>query len=322
MVTPPGAVYKRDFWADENPKYTRPHHRMLKVARLVNRLAAGRDCRLLDVGCGPATLGLLLDPNVQYYGIDIAIGEPSPNLTERDILEEPISSEHAPFDLIVAQGLFEYLADSQSRKLAEIAELLAPNGTFIASYVNFDHRQPDHYWPYNCIQSGGPIPGQLGRALRHRKAAPDVTQLEPSRARAVVPPSAEYVRQPEYTVRDTTPGRPVPLRLPWTRLNGVTCATEERFWRPLTTNGGLAQLQIRHDLSQVVETATSCWSNAPDRHPQLLRDRLVRKIVIAHQYAKEALTARRQPLGGHPNHTRLLLPEKRGIERVRAPRPP
>ena len=41
MATPPGAVYKRDFWADENPKYTRPHHRMLKVARLVNRLAAG-----------------------------------------------------------------------------------------------------------------------------------------------------------------------------------------------------------------------------------------------------------------------------------------
>ena len=41
-LLPPGAVYKRDFWADENTKYTRPHHRMLKVARLVNRLAAGK----------------------------------------------------------------------------------------------------------------------------------------------------------------------------------------------------------------------------------------------------------------------------------------
>ena len=152
MATPPGAVYKRDFWANENPKYTRPHHRMLKVARLVNRLAAGMNCRLLDVGCGPATLGHLLDPNVQYYGIDIAIGDPSPNLTECDILQEPITSEGAPFDFVVAQGLFEYLADSQSRKFAEIAELLAPHGRFIVSYVNFDHRQPDHYWPYNCIQ--------------------------------------------------------------------------------------------------------------------------------------------------------------------------
>ena len=81
MTKSPGAVYKRDFWADENTKYTRPHHRMLKVARLVNRLAAGKNCRLLDVGCGPATLGLLLDPNMRYYGIDIAIQEPSPNLT-------------------------------------------------------------------------------------------------------------------------------------------------------------------------------------------------------------------------------------------------
>ena len=81
MPTSPGAVYKRDFWANENTKYTRPHHRMLKVARLVNRLAAGRNCRLLDVGCGPATLGHLLDPNVEYYGIDIAIQEP---VTEPD----------------------------------------------------------------------------------------------------------------------------------------------------------------------------------------------------------------------------------------------
>jgi SAM-dependent methyltransferase len=155
MTTSHGAVYKREFWADENTKYTRPHHRMLKVARLVNRLAAGKNSRLLDVGCGPATLGLLLDSNVQYFGIDIAIQEPAPHLQECDILQQPICSEEAPFDLIVAQGLFEYLANSQSRKFAEIADLLAPNGTFIVSYVNFDHRRPDYYWPYNSIQPAG-----------------------------------------------------------------------------------------------------------------------------------------------------------------------
>ena len=152
MRTPPGAVYKREFWVDENTKYTRPHHRMLKVARLVNGMTAGRNCRLLDVGCGPATLGLLLGPNVQYYGVDIAIQRPAPNLTECDILQEPIRSDKAPFDVIVAQGLFEYLADSHARKFAEIAELLAPDGKFIASYVNFDHRRPNHYWPYSSIQ--------------------------------------------------------------------------------------------------------------------------------------------------------------------------
>jgi cyclopropane fatty-acyl-phospholipid synthase-like methyltransferase len=172
MPASPGAVFKRDFWADENTKYTRPHHRMLKVARLVNRLAAGKDCRLLDVGCGPATLGLLLDRNVQYYGIDIAIQEPSANLTECDILQEPISSEWAPFDLIVAQGLFEYLADNQSRKFEEIAALLTRQGKFIASYVNFDHRRPNHYWPYNCIQSGAQFRASLAEYFVIEKQIP------------------------------------------------------------------------------------------------------------------------------------------------------
>jgi SAM-dependent methyltransferase len=207
MATPPGAVYKRDFWADENPKYTRPHHRMLKVARLVNRLAAGTNCRLLDVGCGPATLGLLLDPNVQYYGIDIASKEPSPNLTECDILQEPISSEGAPFDLIVAQGLFEYLADSQSQKLAEISDILAPHGRFIASYVNFDHRRPDHYWPYNCIQPAAQFRDSLAEYFVIERRLPtshNWSHHEPERP---------YLRMPNMYVN---------MNIPWvTRRLGV-----------------------------------------------------------------------------------------------------
>jgi SAM-dependent methyltransferase len=151
----PRVVYPRDFWAEENTKYVRPHLRMRKVARLVNRLAAGREVGLLDVGCGPATLELLLAPNIRYYGIDIAIQEPAPNLKQRDILQEPISSDAAPFDLIVAEGLFEYLADKQSQKFAEIADLLTPSGRFIVTYVNFDHRRPNYYWPYSNIQSSG-----------------------------------------------------------------------------------------------------------------------------------------------------------------------
>ena len=91
-------------------------------------MAAGREVSLLDVGCGPATLERLLAPNIRYYGIDIAIQEPAPNLKQSDILQEPISSDAAPFDLIVAEGLFEYLADQQSRKFAEIADLLTPSG--------------------------------------------------------------------------------------------------------------------------------------------------------------------------------------------------
>jgi SAM-dependent methyltransferase len=152
MSTSSVSVFKRDFWSQENLKYSRPHYRMRKMARLVNRLADGKECRLLDVGCGPATLRQLLDPNIDYHGIDIAIQEPSPGLVERDLLREPIASDHAPFDLIVAQGFFEYMADAQSQKFAEIAELLVPDGRLVVTYVNFDHRRPNLYTPYSNIQ--------------------------------------------------------------------------------------------------------------------------------------------------------------------------
>ena len=116
MSTSSGAVQKRDFWSHENLKYAQPHFRMRKVARVVNKLADGKACRLMDVGCGPATLRRLLDPNIAYHGVDIAIQLPSPELVERDLLREPIDSDDAPFDLVVAQGFFEYMSDAQSKK--------------------------------------------------------------------------------------------------------------------------------------------------------------------------------------------------------------
>jgi SAM-dependent methyltransferase len=204
MTELPGAVYKKDFWADENTKYARPHHRMLKVARLVNRLAAGKEQRLLDVGCGPATLGHLLEPNIHYFGIDIAIQEPAPNLTECDILQEPISSEEAPFDLVVAQGLFEYLADSQSQKFAEIAELLTPAGRFIVSYVNFDHRRPDHYWPYNSIQPAAQFKNSLREHFVIEKELPtshNWSHREPGRRFLQTPNMYLNVKVPVLTRR-------------------------------------------------------------------------------------------------------------------------
>ena len=185
-----GAIYKRDFWADENTKYIRPHHRMVKMARVINHIADGKDGRLLDVGCGPATLRLQLTPNIRYYGIDIAIQERSPNLRECDILQEPISSEDAPFDLVVAQGLFEYLADSQSRKFSEIADLLTPDGKFIVSYVNFDHRQPKYDRPYSNIQPSAQFRNSLAEHFvveKQRPTALNWSHTEPERWYARVP---------------------------------------------------------------------------------------------------------------------------------------
>ena len=145
-------LYKKDFWSEENLKYSRPHFRMEKAARLINRLARGQERTLFDVGCGPATLMSLLKPNIQYYGVDIAIQNPAPNLIEADFLETRIQFGDKRFDMVLAQGVFEYVGKYQSQKFAEIAQLLNKDGIFVVSYVNFDHRQKDVYWPYSNVQ--------------------------------------------------------------------------------------------------------------------------------------------------------------------------
>lgn len=144
--------YKKDFWSVEHQKFVVPHHRLQKVARLVNRIAGPDRCTLLDVGCGPATLAQLLRPTIAYYGVDIAIRDPAPNLLEADILETPIGFAGKTFDIVVAQGVFEYLGNHQSEKFSEIATILGATGTFIVSYVNFGHRDPQIYWPYSNVQ--------------------------------------------------------------------------------------------------------------------------------------------------------------------------
>src|SRR5262245_36698075 len=86
----PAKYYKKYFWISENRSYSEPHYRLRKSARLIRKLAGERRCTLLDVGCGPATLSELLPATVTYYGIDIAIQQPAPNLIEADTLEGPI----------------------------------------------------------------------------------------------------------------------------------------------------------------------------------------------------------------------------------------
>lgn len=148
-----GPGHDKDFWTTENRKYTDPHFRLLKCARLVNRLAGHTERVLLDVGCGPATLANFVRPSIHYFGIDIAIPAPAPNLRERDLRATPIEFAGLRFDLVVAQGVFEYLGTVQEQKFTEIHDLLDPAGHFVVTYVNFGHRRPYYYWPYNNVQS-------------------------------------------------------------------------------------------------------------------------------------------------------------------------
>jgi SAM-dependent methyltransferase len=165
-------LYKKDFWSKENLKYSRPHYRLEKSARIVNRLARANKCTLLDVGCGPAALMPLLRSNIQYYGIDIAIQNPAPNLIEADVLNRPIRFNNKRFDIVIAQGFFEYAGTLQAQKFAEISDLLNDGGIFIVSYVNFDHRDRVIYWPYSNVQALGDFRESLAQQFKIKRSFP------------------------------------------------------------------------------------------------------------------------------------------------------
>lgn len=155
--------YKRDFWATENRGFAEPHFRLQKVAGIVRDMVGDKECDLLDLGCGPSTFARLMPPNVHYYGIDIAIHDPAPNLIEKDLLETPIDFRGRKFDLVLAQGLFEYLGDRQRQKFAEIRALLKDGGKFVVTYINFAHRRKNLYHAYSNVQEPGVFRRDLER---------------------------------------------------------------------------------------------------------------------------------------------------------------
>jgi len=93
-------LYKKDFWSKENLEYSRPHYRLEKSVRIINRIAGSKRCTLLDVGCGGVALKSLIRPNIEYYGIDIAIHDQAPNLIEADFLKAPIPFADKRFDIV------------------------------------------------------------------------------------------------------------------------------------------------------------------------------------------------------------------------------
>ncbi len=164
--------HKRDFWIRENLKHVSPHFRLRKCGRIVNAIAQGRKCDLLDIGCGPATLRSVLADNIRYYGIDLAIHIPADYLLEVDILKAPIAFGTMTFDIVVAQGVFEYVGSQQAEKLGEIAEILRPDGTFIVTYTNFAHRDSRMFEAYSNIQPLRDFKQDLARYFRIRRSFP------------------------------------------------------------------------------------------------------------------------------------------------------
>src|SRR6202020_2674635 len=62
--------------------------------------------------------------------------------------------------------------------------------------------------------------------------------------------------------------------------------------------------------------ATPGWSDASDRHVQLLRNRFIWEIVVAHQHAEEPPTMGRQSIGCHSDCSCLLVPQECRIKRI------
>ena len=144
---------KREFWIRENTLYAEPNFRLKRCAQLLNEEAQGRRCDLLDVGCGPATLRRLLDSNINYYGVDIALHQSAPYLVEADFVQNKIAFEDKRFDIVVALGVFEYMGRYQSQKFAEVTRILNRDGKFMMYYINFRHFRRTIYPIYNNVQS-------------------------------------------------------------------------------------------------------------------------------------------------------------------------
>lgn len=144
--------YKKDYWSREQPKFASPHYRLRKTARLVNRILGDRAGTVLDIGCGPGTLGGLLARDVGYYGLDLVAPEATANVRQVDLTESVIRFDDLRFDVVVAQGVFEYLGNHQSQKFVEISRILAPGGRLVITYTNFDHHKAQIYPQFSNVQ--------------------------------------------------------------------------------------------------------------------------------------------------------------------------
>lgn len=174
-ATDEGVQYhQREFWDTENLRFSEPHYRSQKAVRIITKIARkqGRDLDLLDVGCGPAALMHQVPPGIRYHGIDIAIHDPAPNLREADLVKDPIGFDGKQFDIVIAQGVFEYLPGVQAQRFAEVAEILKPGGTFIVTYWNYAHHNAQHFHAHRNVQPIAEFRAALAQHFRVDRSFP------------------------------------------------------------------------------------------------------------------------------------------------------
>lgn len=97
--------------------------------------------RVLDIGCGPGDIVSLLDPSIDYTGVDLSAAyiESAREKfgTRGRFLNESVNDltlkEPGSFDRVMANGLIHHLTDTEVRTLLSIARrALKPGGWFVS----------------------------------------------------------------------------------------------------------------------------------------------------------------------------------------------
>jgi SAM-dependent methyltransferase len=157
--------------------FARPAVRLLRchtVARILHLTGAGKDSRVLSLGCGIGDTELLLAPYVaEIVGVDLspaAIRQAradAERLEIRNVRFEQGSDVDGRFDVVMAIFFLHHLPDEDLAELPRhVASRLAPGGTF-----------------YSLDPSCRRLSGALGRVLvpwmMKRYQTPDERELDP-----------------------------------------------------------------------------------------------------------------------------------------------
>lgn len=176
--------------------FARPAVRALRahmVQRVLAKTGAGRESRVLSLGCGIGDTELLLAPHVrEVVGVDLspaairqaALDAASAGITNARFEEGSLESIHDRFDVVIAIFLLHHLPDSILHHAPElIRERLTAGGKFYSLDPN-RHRL------------SGLVGSTLFPRLMAKYQSPDERQLDPEE-------SAAYFRSANFICRSS-----------------------------------------------------------------------------------------------------------------------
>lgn len=176
--------------------FARPAVRALRAhmaRRILEATGAGRDSRVLSLGCGIGDTELLLAPDVsEIVGVDLspaAIRQARADAERigiRNARFEEGTSHPGPFDAVIAIFFLHHLPDAELAALpAKLAQTLSPRGAF-----------------YSLDPSRGRLSGVVGRKLIPRLMkkyqTPDERELDGESAAAIFRAAGFDVRVEMY----------------------------------------------------------------------------------------------------------------------------